>query len=248
MKRPYLGLRRWSLLLLFTFQLEKLLNLRALSVGHTSLMSLEALTALFLLLQVSLAVAFFTTRRRYVLLPLGLFVLCYDFTSFSHDGADAFAFHLLLVTAIFPTRSPESQDLPYFLGLLLALGQVVIIYLYNFSAKLVDPLWQSGDALGAFLHNAGVSLGPLSHWSGELSLKLLTWGVVLLQLAVLLEIPLKTRKVLSGLFIVKHMTIAALLHPYFGLICATIHAYIFFCPTDLREGLRLHWQASRTSG
>jgi hypothetical protein len=234
-------LRRWTFLLLFAFHFERWLNHGVYSNATSSWAVTTFETLLLGLFLVSLLAGLFTQRRRYAIVSLGLNSLTFHFTHLAHNGSDALAFQLLLAASIFPVSRPYANDQLTAGGFLLVMGQLLVVYLYNFSAKLRDPMWMSGTALVTFLGPELQTWGFPIDWLAGTTGKLLSWAVIALQALIVLELPLRLRRPVSSLFMLKHLLIALLLHTFFGLVCATLHLYIFFSPMSLRESLRVLW-------
>ena len=217
-----------SVVFIIIFHFEKIINVETYYLYFsTNPSSFEVSRILLYGLFFSLGISLFSAKRTFLFIALALSsILSLQFSY----GADVFVFNLTLFLAFI--GRPSKDDFLKSCGYLLMLSHLSVIYIYNGVNKLTDSIWLDGRVIEFYLAPKidflqGVGLSNYSNVARFISV-----SVVILQFSVLFLWFKRLRKLVAGMFIIKHLFIAFFLHPFFGIVCVLTHLHIYFYQGD----------------
>lgn len=179
-----------------------------------------------ILLLMSLCLGMVTAKRLFFFSTFICNTILFDTVSPLIYGADLFCVHLTLFLSLIKLDNQEYDELSR-VGLFTLFFHMLIIYSFNGISKFNDDVWLSGEIVQTYLVK---QTNFFSLLSSELLIYVdrgISYFVMALQpLYALAFFPRFRRKVLF-LFICKHISIAVLIHPFFGLVCALLNLILF---------------------
>lgn len=232
---PILVLQRVGFLFLFVFYLE-----RAIHISDYVLVPLESSKHLIsliycLILQSCLLVSIFRPRRILSCACLVLNIIIWSEIPGIYYGADQFTFNLMLFLCFFSKNTQSKPDYIHMSGIIVLFVQLLVIYINNGLAKISEPSWLDGNLIKNLIYPMLGEVGQLLNINFPWLAKTLGLAVIAIQFCIIGILFRRTRKLTAVIFILFHLSIACLLHFFFGLACTLIHCLVLTYDGSLCE-------------